>query len=98
MRLGYVRGHDELKGVRFRYPDGAPTILRHTVELAPGRYRVVAELRGPGLERTVERALRVPAQAVVHMELFNEALAAGRGWPLNGIHPGGDSPGLVGRL
>ncbi len=75
VRLSYRHDGEEVKGARFTWPDGAPPSLRHEVELVPGRYEVRAELVAPGEQRTIERALRVPSEGVVRIDLFDEAVA-----------------------
>ena len=74
-RIGYELEGEELKGVRFRYAKGAPAVVDHVVELPPGRYRVVANLRGPGLSRSTSRVLTVPADGIVRIDLFEGAFA-----------------------
>lgn len=78
-RIVYLHEGDEVKGARFTYEDGAPAAVRHFVELSPGRYEVRAELsRRDGTETRLRRALRVPADGVVRIELYDpEAVAMG---------------------
>ena len=62
-------------GATFRWPEGAPGSLTHTVELAPGRYEIQANLSGEGSPRVVRRILQVPVDGAVRIDLFDEALA-----------------------
>jgi len=88
VRVAYVtEGNEEVQGVRFTYPEGAPERLEHRVRLAPGSYRIVATLSGPGGSREVRRALTVPTEARVDVELFDLAYAA-----LGGAATGGRRP------
>lgn len=75
LRIAYVSAEDEVAGVRFQEAAGLPSRLDHAVELSPGRYTVEAVLTGPELDRRVSRALRVPADGRVHMDLFDTAYA-----------------------
>jgi len=74
-RIVYVTEGEEVKGVRFQWDDGAPPSLRHTVELSPGRYDIRADVVGRGGPRSIRRALRVPADGVVRIDLFDQAVA-----------------------
>jgi len=75
LRIAYAVEGEEAVGARFRFEDGAPRSVRHTVELHPGRYEVRADVMERGGQRSVERALRVPADGVVHIDLFEIAYA-----------------------
>jgi hypothetical protein len=74
-RIGYRLEGDEVKVVRFTYPHGAPGAIDHHVSLPPGRYEIVADLRGDAPAYEVVRALEVPADGVVRVELFDQASA-----------------------
>jgi hypothetical protein len=76
VRLAYLVGEGEAAGASFRFDDGAPDTLRHVVELHPGRYTIAAELRGDHLSRNVSRALEVPAEGVVRVDLSEGAQRA----------------------
>jgi hypothetical protein len=69
IHLSYLVEGDEMKGVRFHYAHGAPKVVRHRLDLAPGAYRVVASLHGPDLSRTLQRDLEVPAEGVIRIDL-----------------------------
>lgn len=76
-RIVYLFEGEEVKGARFTWAEGAPPSLRHTVDLSPGRYEVRVDLLEPGArQRSLERALRVPAEGLVRIDLFDEAHAA----------------------
>ncbi len=74
-RISYVAEGEEALGARFDWREGAPESVRDTVSLIPGRYEVRAELSGAGSAREVVRALTVPADGVVSIELFDQAYA-----------------------
>lgn len=72
VRVAYFLDGDEVSGVRFeRRP------MTHTVQLSPGRYRVEAVVRADEGQRVVRRALRVPADGVVHIDLGDDRLEPG---------------------
>ncbi|MEM9071918.1 MAG: hypothetical protein AAGE52_25640 [Myxococcota bacterium] len=70
VRIAYLDGEDEVSLVRFAAEPGAE--LAHDVTLTPGRYRIEAVLRGADGQRLVHRALRVPADGVVHIDLGDD--------------------------
>lgn len=74
-RIAYLMDGEEVKGVEFRYVYGAPAVVTHRLELAPGRYAVHAVLRGEDVERQIERTFEVPTEGLIRIELFDEALA-----------------------
>jgi hypothetical protein len=74
-QVGYRFEGDEVQTVRFIYAQGAPRSIDHHVSLSPGRYEIVADLRGEDGARHVTRTLEVPADGVVRVELFDHALA-----------------------
>ena len=71
-RIAYLLEGEEVKGVRFAEPTGFGPRLFHRVELMPGRYDVEATLVGEGVARSVTRALEVPAEGLVRMDLGPE--------------------------
>ncbi len=56
-----------LQGVRLYFASGSPQLLRHVLQLPPGRYELDVELRGSGVRRAVHSALTVPTEGVVRM-------------------------------
>ena len=68
--VAYFLDGDEVSGVRFESTHN----LRHTLDLSPGRYRVEAVVRANDGQRVVRRALRVPADGVVHIDLGDDRL------------------------
>jgi hypothetical protein len=68
--VAYLEGTAVVRHVSLRFPDGAPERVRHTVHLAPGRYRVQVDLhlRGGGTEIRTGR-LEAPAEGVVRLHL-----------------------------
>ena len=76
LHLSYQSDGGEVAGVRFEYRAGAPRVIRHTASLIPGRYDLVANLkRGRATER-LERSLRVPADGVIRIDLFDLGYAS----------------------
>jgi hypothetical protein len=73
--IRYELDGEEMGGIVYRYERGAPAAVVHTVELQPGDYRVVAEMTYLHGRRTVRRALTVPADGVVRIDLFDTAVA-----------------------
>jgi hypothetical protein len=47
VRVAYVQQGEELHGVAFSFPDGAPGKLHHSVQLPAGEFEVHTELRPP---------------------------------------------------
>jgi hypothetical protein len=67
--FAYLLEGEVAAGASFEWTDGAPDTVRHVVELHPGRYTIAAELRGAEVRRDVSRALEVPAEGVVRVDL-----------------------------
>jgi hypothetical protein len=70
VRVAYLQDGEELHGVSFSFPDGAPDQLRHSVTLPPGDFEVHAQLRpshGHPLESV--RRLHAPADGLVKIRL-----------------------------
>ena len=47
VRVAYVQQGEEIHGVAFSFPDGAPGQLHHSVQLPAGEFEVHTELRPP---------------------------------------------------
>ena len=68
LRLSYLQGGQELKGVSLRYEGGAPSRVHHKVSLPSGELELLCELRGPGgASTTRSQALRTPVEGVLHV-------------------------------
>jgi hypothetical protein len=68
LRVGFERGGEELHGVSFGFPEGAPRTLRHSVSLPAGEYLVRCELRQrDGGSRLLMRRFEAPADGVVRI-------------------------------
>jgi hypothetical protein len=76
-RIVYLLDGDEVKGARFTWADGAPASIRHTVDLAPGRYEIRVDLVRSDRHHAVHRALRVPADGLVRIGLDDGTVAMG---------------------
>lgn len=74
VQVAYFLSGDEVSGVRF---DSPRPPLRHTLSLSPGRYHVEAVIRAGEGQRVVRRALRVPAEGIVHIDLGDDRLEPG---------------------
>lgn len=75
VRLSYQLSGESVKEARFEYPEGAPESFRHSVELSSGRYDIEASLRGPEASRDISRAIEVPAEGLVRIDLYDVAYA-----------------------
>lgn len=70
VRVAYVQDGEELHGVSFTFPDGAPGQVHHTVSLPPGDFEVHTELRpSHGHARGSVEKLHSPADGPVHIWL-----------------------------
>lgn len=46
VRVAYVQQGEELHGVAFKFPEGAPGFVHHAVQLPAGEFEVHTQLRG----------------------------------------------------
>lgn len=65
----YLVAGEEVAGFRRHDAAGLRSPVRHAVDLAPGRYEVRALVRTNDRERLEQRALRVPSDGVVTIDL-----------------------------
>jgi hypothetical protein len=78
LRVSYVRDDDELHGVSFGFPGGAPSLVRHRVTLPSGEFELRCELRGRGGEwHRLVRHLHAPADGPVRISLEGETAPSG---------------------
>jgi hypothetical protein len=70
VRLTYAMEGDEITGLFARFPEGAPALVTHTPELAPGTYALAIDLgyRDGRVEHVV-KTLTVPSEEVIRLEL-----------------------------
>jgi hypothetical protein len=47
VRVAYVQQGEEVHGVAYKFPDGAPGLLHHSVQLPAGEFEVHTELTPP---------------------------------------------------
>jgi hypothetical protein len=77
VRVAYVQAGQELQGVAFAFPEGAPDRLQHAVRLPPGDFEVHTELR-PQHGNVLETVARFHAGAgeddLVHIQVPTEPL------------------------
>src|SRR4051812_38344785 len=74
VRVAYVKDGEELHGVSFSFPDGAPGLVRHSVSLPPGDFEVHTELRpSDGHSRGSVEKLHAPADGPVRIWLQPDA-------------------------
>ncbi len=66
LRIAYLSGDAEVTAVRIDHPSD---VVRDEVSLSPGRYRIEAVLRREGDSRLLTRALRVPSEGQVRIDL-----------------------------
>lgn len=71
LRVEYLEHGEELHGVSFGFPEGAPPIVRHRLKLPPGVLVLRCELRErDGGSRHLTRVLKAPAVGVVRIGLL----------------------------
>jgi hypothetical protein len=76
LRVAYVDHGEELHGVSFGFPKGAPALVRHQLSLPPGQVELRGELRARGGgARRFTRVLQTPAEGVVRIMLESNARA-----------------------
>ena len=69
--IEYRDSDETLASLRLRHPDGFPRHVRHTVQLAPGRYRVEATIKeSGGLVRPYQRSIDIPAEGLLTVPLY----------------------------
>jgi hypothetical protein len=74
VRVTYVKDGEELHGVSFSFPHGAPGQVRHSVSLPPGDFEVHTELRpSHGQSRGSVDKLHTPADGPVRIRLEPDA-------------------------
>jgi hypothetical protein len=70
LRVVYLDHGEELRGVSFDFPAGAPETVRHSLSLPPGELELRAEVRvRSGHAEQFVRGLHTPATGVVHIAL-----------------------------
>ena len=70
VRVAYVQDGEELHGVSFNFPNGAPGSVRHSVSLPAGDFEVHTELRpSHGQARGSVGKLHAPADGLVRFWL-----------------------------
>lgn len=70
VRVAYVQQQEELQGVRLRFPEGAPGVVRHRVSLPSGRFEVRLDLLRRGAPAlSFVRTFETPADGVVRLHL-----------------------------
>ena len=70
VRVAYVQDGEELHGVSFNFPGGAPGQVRHSVTLPPGDFEVHTELRqSHGFTLASVRKLHAPVEGLVKIRL-----------------------------
>jgi hypothetical protein len=70
VRLSYALEGEEITELIARYPDGAPGLVTHTPELAPGTYDLSIDLgyRDGRVEHVV-KTLTVPSEEAIRVQL-----------------------------
>jgi hypothetical protein len=68
--VAFERDGEAMHGVRFAFPDGAPSTVRHSLRLPTGEYLVRCELRERGGgSHELQRKLKTPAEGVIRIPL-----------------------------
>lgn len=68
LRIDYLYEGEAHYGTILHYPSGAPSVVRHRVDLPYGVYRIVIQARHrSGRTKTFVRSLRVPADTVARI-------------------------------
>jgi hypothetical protein len=74
LRVAYLHQGEELHGVSFGFPSGAPALVRHKLSLPPGKLVLSCELRArDGGARRLTRTLTAPVEGVVRIPLGQSA-------------------------
>src|SRR5690606_7499353 len=69
-RIDYMQGEESVHSVTLRWPEGAPSQVRHTLDLSPGDYDVsVHLLERDGQARELVGRLTAPAEGEVRLAL-----------------------------
>ena len=70
VRVAYLQEGEELHGVAFSFPSGAPERVHHAVSLPAGDFEVRTELRrADGRSQASVRSLHAPAAGTVRIPL-----------------------------
>ena len=70
VRVAYLRDGEELQGVSFSFPDGAPGRVRHSVSLPAGDFEVHTAVRpNHGQSRESVGKLHAPSDGLVKISL-----------------------------
>lgn len=79
LHITYLKDADELHGVRFDFPSGAPSIVRHSVTLPEGAFLLRCHLRQrSGPAREVTRELATPVEGRVRISLSDRSPTTAR--------------------
>lgn len=74
VRVAYLQEGEELHGVAFNFPSGAPPRVHHEVSLPAGDFEVHTELRrADGRSQASTRSLHAPATGTVLIPLVERA-------------------------
>jgi len=73
VRVAYVQDGEELHGVAFSFPEGAPGSVRHSVKLPEGDFEVRTELRPlRGAALASVGKLHAPSDGRVHIRIHTD--------------------------
>ena len=73
LRVIYSQGDELYGGFERHFPDGAPPLVSHTPQLAPGRYQLAIELSDrTGKIARLSRSIDVPSAGVLKIPLVGE--------------------------
>ncbi len=69
-RIDYYADEDAVRSITLRWPEGAPALVRHDLDLTPGDYEVsVVLIERDGDRRHLRGRLTTPADGVIRLAL-----------------------------
>lgn len=74
LSIAYTHQGEEIHGVKFHYPSGAPATVTHSVDLPHGRYEIHIELLRHNQEtQNLVKVLRTPVDGVVRFNVVQQS-------------------------
>jgi hypothetical protein len=70
--IAYLSGEEQVQSVTLRWPDGAPALVRQTLDLTPGEYEVsITLVERDGSARHLSGRVSAPSDGVVQVALHD---------------------------